>query len=367
MTKSVLVRFSTNRNQVGGDLIFDSDFYDKNHREKYYTGSAMVYQMGNAWILDRNSVEIEQPKKSDATKSSNDIVAFANEQMNFAKKRRGAKEPNYGVVFLHGFNTSFVRAIEEAAQIGATYSANSMFCFSWPSIGKGVSRKSYLADQKSAELSAPAIANAFLSLLSFLNSLERPELPPINIVAHSMGNHALSGAIQIISQKHPAQIQKDLFEGVLLMAADEAQDALSDAGLLGPLAKLAKRVTSYYSGRDLVLTLSQIVNGRVPLGLTKPTRLASLDGKVTAVDCSDVGSTQDENGKTEYGHGYFRGSPWVLNDVRQLLANIAPKDIKGRLKDIVDDEGGHAWWLPYDSGAAHTVHASAKHDGNEDI
>jgi esterase/lipase superfamily enzyme len=137
------------------------------------------------------------------------------------------------------------------------------------------------------------------------------------------------------------------------MAADEAHDALSKPKLLAPLVRLAKRVTSYYSGRDLVLALSQHVNGRVPLGHVQPAGLASLSRKVTAVDCSDVGSTHDESGKSEYGHGYYRGSAWVLKDVRQVLANKAPDKIAGRLADIVDPADGHAWWIPYDSGAAH--------------
>jgi esterase/lipase superfamily enzyme len=223
-----------------------------------------------------------------------------------------------------------------------------------------VSGPSYNADRDAAARSAPAIADAFLGLLAFLNGLKSSQRPALNIVAHSMGNYALSGAIQIIGQKHPKQIQKDLFDGAILMAADEAQDALAKAKLLAPLVKLARRVTSYYSGRDLVLALSQLYNGRTPLGLVRPKGLSSLDKKVTAVDCSDVGSTQDENGKTEHGHGYFRGSPWVLDDVRQVLANIAPGSIAGRMPDMVDPAGGRAWWIPYDSGAAHTAKVSAK-------
>lgn len=358
MVKSVLVRFSTNRNQVGGDDIFGSGFRDPSHLEKYYTGSGTVYQLGTAWHLDHRSVVIDPPAAAaDATVSRNDIVAYAREQMSRAGRRgaQNARAADFGQIFIHGFNTKFTRAVEVAAQISASYhpGSDSTFLFSWPSAGAGVSLDSYKNDRTAAERSDKAIAAVLLSLISFLNSLNASERPPLNIVTHSMGNHALSGAIQVIAQSDPGQIKKDLFEGSVLMAADENQDALSDARRLAPLVTLAKRVTSYYSGHDLVLALSQLVNGRVPLGLVKPAGLASLDKRVTAVDCSDVASTVDESGKTEYGHGYFRGSPWVINDVRQVLLNMAPGDIAGRLPDMVDPADGHAWWIPYDSGAAH--------------
>jgi esterase/lipase superfamily enzyme len=280
-TSPVLVRFATNRNYVGGLVIFDSGFYDKNHPEKYVTGSVSVYQTGFGWKLDYGSLVVDPPtaaaKAASAKKSSNGLVAFAEEQaVGQAKKTsKSSASVSYGLIFLHGFNTAFVRAIEEAAQIASAYNAASVFCFSWPSIGKGVSPASYDADRTAARKSAPAIADAFLNLLTFLNSLKSSQRPTLNIVAHSMGNYALSGAIQIIDQKHPEQIQKDLFDGAILMAADEAQDALSKANLLAPLVRLAKRVTSYYSGRDLVLALSQLYNGRTSLGLVMPKGLAS--------------------------------------------------------------------------------------------
>lgn len=357
MTKSVLVHFATDRNYVGGLDIFGADFFDKDHPEKYFTGSVQVYQTGIAWSLDYGSLVYHPPAAVAAAASekqpSGPLVVFAREQAAIEARRTvtSSKAASYGLIFLHGFNTKFVKAIEESAQIAASYNADSVFCFSWPSIGAGVSAGSYNSDHASATKAAPAIADALLGLLVHLNSLKAAERPTLNIVAHSMGNHALSGAVQIIHQNQPAQIQKDLFDGALLMAADEAQDALSKADLLAPLVTLAKRVTSYYSGHDLVLALSQLYNGRTPLGLVKPTGLASLDAKVTAVDCSDVASTQDESGHSEYGHGYFRGSVWVINDVRQVLANTAPVSINGRLPDMVDPADGHAWWIPYDTGA----------------
>jgi esterase/lipase superfamily enzyme len=367
VTKSVLVRFATNRRQVGGLVVFDEKFRDKNHPEKYCTGSVTVYQTGVRWNLDYGSLQIDPPSTAKAAltakASGNDIVAFAQEQSEARKQVKSGAAPQdlgYGIFFLHGFNTSFVRAVEVSAQIAANYNATGVFVFSWPSIGKGVSDSAYDADRVAAAKSAPAIADSLLRLLTFLNQLKASKRPALNIVAHSMGNFALSGAVQIVAKEDPKQIQKDLFEGALLMAADEAQDALSKANSLAPLVKLARRVTSYYSGRDLVLALSQAYNGRVPLGLVKPKGLSSLDKKVTAIDCSDVASTQDENGKTEYGHGYFRGSPWVLNDVRQVLANIAPDKIAGRLKDMTDPAGGRAWWIPYDTGAGRPVVGSAK-------
>ena len=125
-------------------------------------------------------------------------------------------------------------------------------------------------------------------------------------------------------------------------------DSLSKAKELNPLITLAKKVPVYKNGGDLALSLSNVINNYPRLGTWGPRDLRKLPATVTSVDCSDVGSTQGDNGETHYGHQYYRLSQWVIKDVIQVLAGISPDQIEGRLSAIPDDEGGRAWWIPYD-------------------
>lgn len=42
-------------------------------------------------------------------------------------------------------------------------------------------------------------------------------------------------------------------------------------------------------------------------------------------------STPGDDGSTHFAHQYYRLSPWVINDVVQVLARARPDQIQGRL------------------------------------
>jgi esterase/lipase superfamily enzyme len=207
----------------------------------------------------------------------------------------------------------------------------------------------YKTDRIAAFKSAQAIADSLRKLFAFLAALLKANLPVLHIVAHSMGNYALRNAVQLIP---PTERNKTLFESAFLMAADENDDSLSKATEFKPLIKLAKKVAVYKNGGDIALAASQVINQHSRLGLWGPRNLRTLPATVTSVDCSDVGSTQGDNGESHFGHQYYRLSHWVIKDVKQVLAGVRPDHIEGRLPAIPANEGGHAWWIPYDSGAA---------------
>lgn len=264
--------------------------------------------------------------------------------------------PNHptGLILLPGFDSTLLDSISRAAQVMDSYNAADVFCFSWPSLGI-LDIPSYKADRVAAAKSANAVADSLRKLFAVLTAL-KANLPVLHIVAHSMGNYALRNAIQLIPVRERSKV---LFESTFLMAADENYDALSKDKELKPLIKLAKKVPVYKNGGDLALSLSNVINGQPRLGAWGPRDLSKLPKTVTSVDCSDVGSTQGDNGESHYGHQYYRLSPWVIKDVLQVLAGISPDKIEGRLAAI-PDEGGRAWWIPYDSGAAFQTHKASR-------
>lgn len=351
MPDTIRVRFATNRNPIPGPDLFGPKFRDNNPK-RYVTGSINVIRLSNlpdsGWVPDPNSLHVDPP--IDAAiyqpdmQSRNDIVSFARDRV--AAELTAFGRSSYGLVLLPGFDSTFLDSMSRAAQVMHNYKAADVFCFSWPSQGK-LDLPSYKADRDAAAKSANAVADSLRKLFAVLTAL-KANLPVLHIVAHSMGNYVLRNAVQLIPAKERS---KTLFESAFLMAADENYDSLSKAKELGPLIKLAKKVPVYKNGGDFALSLSNLINGYPRLGAWGPRDLSKLPMTVTSVDCSDVASTQGDNGETHYGHQYYRLSPWVIKDVLQVLAGVSPDKIEGRLP-ATPDEGGRAWWIPYDSSAA---------------
>ncbi|MGM5025998.1 alpha/beta hydrolase [Tardiphaga sp. 862_B3_N4_1] len=351
MQRSIRVRFATNRNRVNNLEIFGSDFFGSDGK-RYITGSINVVQQSNkpdtGWYPDHTTLVLDEPTQSGKAKAPqpNDIVSFARDRATAQKLRKTGSE--FGTILIPGFNSTFISALHSAAQIADAYGAVECYCISWPSNGQ-FGLKPYRSDQTKAQKSGTFVADVLTKLLVSLNTASSAQKPRLNLVAHSMGNRALSAAMQIIREKTPKEITENLFEGAVLAASDVPDNALSKSDQLAPLVKLAKRVTTYYAGGDLALTLSNAVNSWTPLGLGKPRSLELLPKTVTTVDCSDVATTYGDDGKTHHRHQYYRCSAWVINDVMQVLAGVAPNKIEGRKADVAGGIGGRAWWIPYDT------------------
>lgn len=214
-----------------------------------------------------------------------------------------------------------------SAQIAAAYRASHVFCFSWPSQGE-FGLNPYLTDEKSAYASGDAIALTLSVIFSKVFSLPETQRPNLRIVCHSMGNRALSAAIQYISVSAPELITKNYFEYAILAAADEDYDALEKPNKLKRLLTIATNIDIYTNEFDFAMFLSNIVNGYTPLGLFGPANFGALPKEVILIDCSDVGATYENS--SDWGHQYFRNSVPVTNDIHQVLQGVAPNKVKPR-------------------------------------
>jgi esterase/lipase superfamily enzyme len=135
--------------------------------------------------------------------------------------------------FIHGFDNSFEDAIKRAAfnqlwltGCGDAHADTTIIAFSWPSAGKLLSipphmpPEAYRADQAKAGASAFHVAH-FLRIIDQLQAKYRSECPSgrVFLLAHSMGNHALSGAIQLWTGT--GDPREAIFDCAILAAADE--------------------------------------------------------------------------------------------------------------------------------------------------
>src|SRR5579872_1869393 len=110
------------------------------------------------------------------------------------------------LVFIHGFDNSFENAITRAAfnrewlaQSGVTAADTTIVAFSWPSLGKLITlpflTSAYRHDQTKAGQSDQHLM-AFLENLEPILDAAHTKGNRVFLLAHSMGNWALQGAVE---------------------------------------------------------------------------------------------------------------------------------------------------------------------------
>ena len=202
-------------------------------------------------------------------------------------------------VFVHGFDVTFEDAARRTAQLAYDLKFQGVPIFySWPSKGE---LAGYPADEATIEWVRP-------HLKQFLEELaSRSNATSIYLVAHSMGNRALTGALQdIATQAHTNPVPH--FREVVLAAPD------IDAGVFRELAvsieSAADRVTLYASSKDEALAASKKFHDYARAGESGP-NLIVVNGidtvDVTAIDTSFL------------GHSYVADNVSVITDIYGLL------------------------------------------------
>jgi esterase/lipase superfamily enzyme len=211
-------------------------------------------------------------------------------------------------VFIHGFDTQFEAAARRTAQIhyDLKFQGAPIF-FSWPANNKSI--LTYPADENTIGWSAPHL-KAFL-----LQIVQRSEAQSINLIAHSMGNRALSTALREIELEFRGQSQ--LFNHVVLAAPDIDADEFR-TNIAPAMQRTANHVTLYASSRDDALRVSQLLHrgpraGDSGRGLVVLPGMDTID--VTAIDTSP------------WGHIYLGASDPVLQDLKYLfLYGFSPQE-----------------------------------------
>lgn len=212
-------------------------------------------------------------------------------------------------VFVHGYNVTFDQAAKRAAQIAYDMDYSGVpILYSWPSKGSAIG---YVADTAVVRLSGRRLA-------SFLDELvARSGATTIHIVAHSMGNRALTDALEIIALRRGLdERSKPLFDQILFAAPDV------DAGLFVNMIKtirpIARRLTLYTSDKDWALESSRRLHGNAPRAGQGGTSMLA-DGNVDSIDMSELGEDM-------LAHSYFAADRSALADMASLFwRNVAPE------------------------------------------
>lgn len=206
------------------------------------------------------------------------------------------------LLFIHGYNVSFEDAIFRTAQLAVDLKfRGAPISFSWPSYADPVK---YTFDEQNAEVSIPALREV-LEDLSTRSGAKR-----IHIVAHSMGNRVLAGALRSMSPE--ARIKnKSLFREIVL-AAPDIDSRVFQSQVLPHIRDNTQHCTLYASSRDRALLLSRYFHNYQRLGETQP-QLIVADGMDT-IDASLVDTSL-------LGHSYIGDVKSIVTDLHDLVVS----------------------------------------------
>jgi esterase/lipase superfamily enzyme len=210
-------------------------------------------------------------------------------------------------VFVHGFNVTFEDAARRTAQIqkDLDYQGAPVF-FSWPAHDKFI--LTYKADEANVSWSASHLKRFLLDVT------RESQAQSISLIAHSMGNRALTAALKELQLE--LRDQSRLFNQVILAAPDIDADEFRESIAPGML-QTANRFTLYASARDEALAASQLVH-RGPRAGDAGRGLVVLPG----IDTIDV--TQIDT--SAFGHTYYGSSDPVLRDLGLILTRAVPPE-----------------------------------------
>ncbi|OKH52823.1 hypothetical protein NIES2101_13255 [Calothrix sp. HK-06] len=225
------------------------------------------------------------------------------------------------LVFIHGYNVSFEEAALRAAQIGVDLDFQGIMTFySWPSKGEVAG---YTADEATIQASEKYITKFLLNLA------QNSGAKKIHIIAHSMGNRGLLGAMQRILTTVQAESQV-LFGQIFLAAPDVDPDIFQE--LAAAYQKLAERTTLYVSRKDKALLASGIIHSHPRVGFFPPITV------VNGIDTIEVSNID----LTSLGHGYFAEARSLLQDIHTLLTHDTSPEQRFGLQ-IQQDNGLNYW------------------------
>ncbi len=210
------------------------------------------------------------------------------------------------LLFVHGFNVAFDEAIRRTAQIATDLSFDGVpVCYSWPSQG---SLLGYPIDENNVIWTVPHLRDFLLELA------DKSQARSINIIAHSMGNRAVTASLSDLSMQL-TQDKLPLVDQVVLAAPDVDADHFRKE-LAPRLAEVARHVTLYASSDDQALVASKHLHGGYPRAGESGENLVVVP-EIETIDVSGIDLSL-------LGHNYYGSSESILRDLFDVVRNRLP-------------------------------------------
>ena len=235
---------------------------------------------------------------------------------------RKIDEDKAALVFIHGYNVSFMEATIRAAQLGFDLNINGAMAFySWPSQG---TLAGYASDEASIEASEGYIADYLVDMAT------RTQATRVHVLAHSMGNRGVLRAVDRIAAS-ASKRSATPFDQIILAAADVDQDTFRRLSVA--YQAVARHTTMYVCGKDRAVEASSWLHGYPRAGLTPPVLV------VSGIDTVNVSNLD----LTLLGHGYIAEARDVLQDMHYVLRGDAPPERRFGLRPATTADGQRYW------------------------
>lgn len=201
------------------------------------------------------------------------------------------------LLFVHGFRVSFEDAARRTGQIAYDLGfAGVPLFYSWPSQGR---LSGYLVDEGNIEWAQAGLA-AFLT-----DFLAGTQAEHVYLLAHSMGNRALTRAAAAVIAERP-DLAARLRE--IILTAPDIDAEVFRRDLVPALAAAGNPVTLYASSNDEAMRVSKKVHGYPRAGdggtgLVVAAGLETIDA--SGVDTSFIGHSYYAQGRSALGDMYY--------------------------------------------------------------
>jgi esterase/lipase superfamily enzyme len=218
---------------------------------------------------------------------------------------------------------SFVEAARRTAQMAYDLGFDGAPVFySWPSRGEPTA---YLADEQMIEWAQPNL-RAFLE-----DYVTKSDAEDIYVIAHSMGNRALTRAVSSLLSDRPELRPK--IKAIILAAPDiDAEVFLRD--IVPAMTRSGRPITLYASSEDKALKLSERLHA-YPRAGDAGAGLVIVPG-IETVDASKVATGL-------IGHSYFGDTRSILSDIFNIIRN--GKSARDRF-GLVEKQGqAGSYWI----------------------
>ncbi|MEM7373159.1 MAG: alpha/beta hydrolase [Bacteroidota bacterium] len=229
-------------------------------------------------------------------------------------------------VFVHGYNVEFHEAAKRSGQMAFDMGFDGApIMYSWPSRG---STPAYTIDEANIQWTKKHLQD-FLQDVSDQSGAET-----IHLIAHSMGNRALSRAFADLSKEQEEKLG-ETFKNVILTAPDIDADVFKSE-IAPAMLKSKSHITLYASSTDRALQLSKKIHGHPRAG-------DSGDFLVVLPGMDTIDAT---NANTELlGHSYFADSVDIISDIVQILSEGTQASKRKGLEKQSNDMGDY-WIVP---------------------
>ena len=224
------------------------------------------------------------------------------------------KDQQHIVLFVHGYNTDFIRGAKTAGQVWADMGMAGMPAyFSWPSMAE-MTLGPYVVDMAAADASEKYLAQ----YITELHANGGPDAK-VHVVAHSMGNRLM---LRVANRLAAQGRWKSALGQVILVAPDVDQELFADLATAYPA--IAKRTTVLVSTSDVPVTFAQLLNGFPRVGAPPPVQ------QIPDIDTVEV---IIKRGVFGLGHSFHAEHVKVIDEMKALLTTGQPSQHRVRRAD----------------------------------